>query len=430
MRISLLVLCALVYLGCQAPPDTEGVPEPPIAEGVDIEQPVDVKFPPKWLDEIGFKVAWRMDFHAELANFFYIFQKNRRHSLYVETKDHRLYKMDPKTGEVLWVVLLDEFISQPPYLYTYERIRTIEEEEAELNRYEISQMELIIKKIREIGKLGPELYLLTGNTLVCIDDNYGRMLWRKELPFGASSPPFASFSYVYVADWRKRLFAIRKGDRTIDWDFVADGDITGGGLSSDPNLFFSDESGKTYCINAATGREIWRAEALDRITSAPYYYHSRLFVGSWDGSVYALRDNDGTTLWRFDCEYPVVEQPIAIDDYKRRVNTVYAVTSKTVMKTFYAIDRRKGKKRWHLRNGMKLLLQGRQNTYILDTRRRICAVDTIKGVVRWQRPFKMVDFWVTNPTDRRAIKKEYGFYHIYCAFRNGLVYALEEREMY
>jgi outer membrane protein assembly factor BamB len=408
-----------------APPAPAGAQVPTTREG----KP-DLKFPPEWLNEVGFKEAWKMDFHTKLVNMFYISSRDRAHGLYVETEDHRLYKVNPKNGEVLWVVILKESISQLPYLYLYEGLRSVEEEEEELNRFEITQMDIIIKKILEMGKLTPELYLITQNRLVCIDDEHGRLLWEKELPFGVAAPPFASYSYVYVSDWRKRMFALRKTDRTIDWDFAAEGDLTAGGFSDPTSVFFADERGYVYCVNAATGKEIWRSKTLDRITSAPFFYQSRLFVGSWDGSVYALRDNDGSVLWRFDCEYPVVDQPIAIDDPDEKVATVYAVTSKTVRKTFYAIDRTTGKERWRLRHGTKLLLQGRHNAYILDIKGRICAVDTSKGVVRWQRPFSMVHYFVTNPSDRRAIKKEYGFYHIYCGFRNGLVYALEEREMY
>ncbi|MCX7703472.1 MAG: PQQ-binding-like beta-propeller repeat protein [Planctomycetota bacterium] len=431
-RVLFVFILLGVLLGgfsCRSSQEEAGMPAP---AGVETprEGMADTKFPPEWLDEIGFKVAWKMDFHTKLVNMFYIWSRDRLHGLYVETEDHRLYKMNPKNGEVLWVVVLKEAISQSPYLYLYEGVRSIAEEEEELNRYEITQMDLIIKRILAMGKLTPELYLITANKLVCIDDEHGRLLWEKHLPFGVSSPPIASYSYAYVADWRRRLFALRKDNRTIDWDFAADGDLTAGGFSYDPGLFFADERGYVYCLNAATGKEIWRSKTLDRITSPPFFYQSRLFVGSWDGSVYALRDNDGSVLWRFDCEYPVVDQPVAIDDPDKKVATVYAVTSKTVRKIFYAIDRTTGKERWRLRHGMRFLLQGRHNAYILDIKGRICAVDLLKGIVRWQRPFNMVNFFVVNPSDRRAIKKEFGFYHIYCGFRNGLVYALEEREMY
>ena len=54
-----------------------------------------------------------------------------------------------------------------------------------------------------------------------------------------------------------------------------------------------------YCLDAQTGRPLWKYIAGGRIDTPPTIYRGGVYFGSADGWVYALRAEDGELAWRF-----------------------------------------------------------------------------------------------------------------------------------
>ena len=63
-------------------------------------------------------------------------------------------------------------------------------------------------------------------------------------------------------------------------------------------IFVADRSGCVRCLDA-TGSELWKAFTGGPIYYAPSVAHSRVYVGSADGRVYAFAAADGRFLWSF-----------------------------------------------------------------------------------------------------------------------------------
>jgi outer membrane protein assembly factor BamB len=59
--------------------------------------------------------------------------------------------------------------------------------------------------------------------------------------------------------------------------------------------------------------EIWRFPTADRIISSPAVSDGIVFVGSLDGSVYAVNAADGSERWHFATGFPVVSSPAVVD---------------------------------------------------------------------------------------------------------------------
>ena len=71
-------------------------------------------------------------------------------------------------------------------------------------------------------------------------------------------------------------------------------------VAADGRLFVATtDSHSVHCLDAESGRELWRFTAGGRIDSPPTVYKGSLLFGSADGWVYCVRASDGELAWRF-----------------------------------------------------------------------------------------------------------------------------------
>jgi outer membrane protein assembly factor BamB len=94
-----------------------------------------------------------------------------------------------------------------------------------------------------------------------------------------------------------------------------------------------------YALRARDGSSIWRFETLGVVQSEPYYDRELDYVyfGSHDGGFYCVRAADGSLVWRFMTGAEVARKPI------RAGEILYVANAADQL---FAIDRRTGKQRW------------------------------------------------------------------------------------
>ena len=72
----------------------------------------------------------------------------------------------------------------------------------------------------------------------------------------------------------------------------------GGGVAYDAGkLFITSGFGVVICVDATTGKDIWRHDLGMPIINAPVVNGGRLFVSTYDNHFYALAESDGRQLW-------------------------------------------------------------------------------------------------------------------------------------
>lgn len=108
--------------------------------------------------------------------------------------------------------------------------------------------------------------------------------------------------------------------------------------------------GTLYALARADGSVRWRGRTEGRIHSSPAIHHGTAFVGSFDGSVYAFDLQSGERRWRFDTEGRSLDSE-AVGFDRRSIIASPAVTDSTVYigsrdGSFYAIDSGTGRLRW------------------------------------------------------------------------------------
>lgn len=375
----------------EAQPPDEKKPEADESEKKQRTSSARPVFPPIELSPIGFEKYWECHLRdREITGMWLI-----GGGIYAETKGHWLYKIDAKSGYVLWVYDVEAGIKAAPFVYKYDNSG-----KSALGKYN-------------------ELFVLANGTVHCLDEEEGFRLWSHKLRHAPSSPVFASASYFYYGSGDDRLRAVDKESKTITWDLVAGGDIVAGGAQKGPDIFFASEDGRVYCANAALGVIKWTFTAKDAFSAAPCLYKGRLYIGCRDKNLYALHADNGILDWSFTCEAQVVDTPVAVDQ------TVFC---RDKSNSFFAVSRKTGEEKWRLRDGTQLLLLGRKNAYVLTGEKQIAAVENETGKVLWKKPFNDADFFLTNPADSTAVRKGVADYLILCGYMNAWFFCIREKD--
>ncbi|MGH6889774.1 MAG: PQQ-binding-like beta-propeller repeat protein [Rhizomicrobium sp.] len=152
-----------------------------------------------------------------------------------------------------------------------------------------------------------------------------RPLWQTDTGKGSdddsrlTAPPVVADGRIYVLDAEAHVFAFdaRNGHPLWDRNLAPRGpdDFTlfgllGPDMSIDPSkgfgggtcydsgkLFVSTGFGNVFALDAATGRQLWKADLGVPIVNAPVANGGRVFVSSEDNHFVALAEADGRVLW-------------------------------------------------------------------------------------------------------------------------------------
>jgi outer membrane protein assembly factor BamB len=96
-----------------------------------------------------------------------------------------------------------------------------------------------------------------------------------------------------------------------------------------------------YALRASDGSTIWRFETLGAVQSEPVYDSAfdTVYFGSNDGALYAVRGSDGSLVWRYDSGAEVARRVVLAGEILCFANAA---------DNLFAIDRRSGKSLWRV----------------------------------------------------------------------------------
>jgi outer membrane protein assembly factor BamB len=96
-----------------------------------------------------------------------------------------------------------------------------------------------------------------------------------------------------------------------------------------------------YALRAASGSTIWRFETLGAVHSEPLYDSAldTVYFGSNDGALYALRASDGSLVWRFDTGAEIARKVVLQGEVLYFANAA---------DNLFAIDRRTARRIWQV----------------------------------------------------------------------------------
>jgi outer membrane protein assembly factor BamB len=153
-----------------------------------------------------------------------------------------------------------------------------------------------------------------------------REIWSQDAGKGndidshLTSAPVVGNGLIYVLDaeahiyvfraatgapvWNRRLAPKNGTDMPTLWGLLGKANTVdppqgmGGGVAyDDGKIFVTSGFGVLICMDARTGRDIWRKDLGRPIVNAPVVSGGRIFVSTHDNHFYALAENDGRQLW-------------------------------------------------------------------------------------------------------------------------------------
>ncbi len=136
---------------------------------------------------------------------------------------------------------------------------------------------------------------------------------------------------------------------TIDRPLTAPSRVVGeeyerGRAEIDPargRVFVGSSDHGLYALRASDGSTLWRFETLGIVQSEPLYDREMdvVYFGSHDGGLYAVRAADGSLLWRFNTSAEVGRKAVLGGE------TLFVANGADQL---FAIDRRTGKQLWQV----------------------------------------------------------------------------------
>jgi outer membrane protein assembly factor BamB len=106
-------------------------------------------------------------------------------------------------------------------------------------------------------------------------------------------------------------------------------------------VFVGSSDHGLYALRANDGSTIWRFETLGAVQSEPFYDPALdlVFFGSNDGALYALHASNGLLAWRYESGAEVARRPVLAGESLFFANAA---------DNLFAVDRRSGNALWHV----------------------------------------------------------------------------------
>lgn len=106
-------------------------------------------------------------------------------------------------------------------------------------------------------------------------------------------------------------------------------------------LFVGSSDHGLYALRAGDGSTIWRFETLGAVQSEPLYDPELdvVYFGSHDGALYAVHASDGALVWRYESGAEVARAPALSGESLAFANGA---------DNLFVVDRRTGKQKWHV----------------------------------------------------------------------------------
>ncbi len=147
-------------------------------------------------------------------------------------------------------------------------------------------------------------------------------------------------------------------------------------------FFAASDAGTVVAVDAATGREAWRADVGARLSAGVGSDGRYAAVVTRDGEVVVL--DKGTQVWRARVDSRVVTAPLVAGE------RVFVMGVDRVVHAFDVLD---GRRLWTLKRPGDALtlaqagvLTAYKDTLVAGQGNRLVGIDPLKGTVRWEVP--------------------------------------------
>lgn len=151
---------------------------------------------------------------------------------------------------------------------------------------------------------GTLYHLIDDGMLYALDARTGKARWKRKLGTLSASAPAVDERRVYVTllvsdqGGPGRVVALHRRSGKIAWSKALPSRTESSPLLHRGRLYLGSEDGTFYALDADTGRTVWTYRAAGAIKGAPALSDGVLFFGSYGGDVQAVRAANGRLVWK------------------------------------------------------------------------------------------------------------------------------------
>ncbi len=152
----------------------------------------------------------------------------------------------------------------------------------------------------------------------------------------------------------------------------------------DRAVYVGSDDGSLYAVDAETGEAVWRFDdPSDAVSSSPTVVDGTVYVGSIDGTLYAVDATDGSSVWSFEIgdgeDGGIVSSPTVVND-----RAFVGASSGSIV----ALDRTEGTEAWRVEESVSAVVSSPavdgETLYVGTEGGDVLALSTDDGTERWR----------------------------------------------
>ncbi|MBN2375113.1 MAG: PQQ-binding-like beta-propeller repeat protein [Sedimentisphaerales bacterium] len=319
------------------------------------------------LAKAGLDFVWSANLHmgraSDIKQVFY-----HKAKLYVLNNRNVLWALDGRTGAIEWSrVLAESNLHCAPVQY-----------------YQDS------------------LILLLGNTFIQINDK-GHIIKKLQVnpDYPASTSAARSEDYLYLGSLNKRFYCLKIDNGIPLWQNRCNREPVGTITLTSDKVYFVTGDNWLY-VSAATKRDLaWKFQAAGELPGV-IVDNDQCLLPSADTALYCFDPESGKMLWKHLCGGSLFEMPVITAD------SIYQPVSRSSLLCLERYpDNENGSVRWTLDEGLALLAQHNNLSYVITRNQEITVMDN--QLQRRKMSFYLpdVDLFARNNEDAMILLASY-----------------------
>ena len=236
-------------------------------------------------------------------------------TLYVATSSSSIYALDLHRGKLIWEQPIGKNSITPTVSEGLVFIGT------EIGLEAINKETGTVKWEQKVGKISSKPIVVNDVVIAgCSDGNIyafdmdtGKVEWRYKFSESTAISE-ANSNTIYVGS-NDICYAFDIVNKKILWEFKTNGIITASPAVNGKTVYLGSWDGNVYAIDSNTGDIKWIYETGWGIDTTPAVSDGMVFVGSLDNNFYALDVDNGDMKWFFNCLSGIHSSPVAYGEY-------------------------------------------------------------------------------------------------------------------
>jgi len=116
-------------------------------------------------------------------------------------------------------------------------------------------------------------------------------------------------NYLYFSTDRGLVYSVNGKQRTIRWFFRTKQESISSPYLGRKSVYVFDDQATLYCIDL-NGQLSWKKKIEGKITTGINESQGRIYLGTEEGNLFCLDQNEGEELWRFRAEGAIRSTPV------------------------------------------------------------------------------------------------------------------------